>query len=203
MKHTQFIFFLMIFLLSCSNKLDKSSLEEYCLNKDNGVIKSVSAHGVVLTSWLKPNDLIVCQYLHHKEEVSTQMIDSCRKKYEDFYYFNLSISQDKNTILSASKSYAEYSEFVKKFSFQMSEYIYFTDADGKKFELYDYSYLNTFGMSTTSDFLLVLDKRKLQGSNIIKINISEFGLGIGTQVLKFNVEDIIRVPKLDFKNFKH
>jgi hypothetical protein len=60
----------------------------------------------------------------------------------------------------------------------------------------DYIYNRTFGMNGSTDILFVFDKTKAVGREYVQFNLEEFGLGIGKQIVRFELEDIEKCPRI-------
>jgi hypothetical protein len=187
-------------LQSCGTPeyLPEAELSAYCLDEDHGLTKTVVSGDISMRLTYKPTDLLVAQEMRSFTNPSDDRIVTLRKKYGSYYYFILSLSRSGKEVLGASGNHAEFSELLQTISFRMGEVVNLT-TPRDTIPLADFIYNRTFGLSTSTDILLVFDKSAAKDAEVIQIHLDEFGLGVGKQVVEFKVGDLNAAPKI----YKH
>jgi hypothetical protein len=150
----------------------------------------------------QPTDLFVLRELGTAKADSTSL-KRWFAKYGGHYYFILSISKNgKEAITATQMPYGEFSELLQTVSFRMGEYVNMTTAKQDTIPLADFIYNRTFGMASSSDVLMVFDKKKAANTDWVQINLKELGLGLGTQNFRFDRDRLDQVPNIDFNKLK-
>jgi len=187
-------------VLSCAkNYVTEKELKKYILDEKNGLRKSVQHGDYTVDAIYRPNDLLMLQEMGSSKPDSS-LIKKLRGKYSSHYYFILSISKKGKEVVSpASMPYDEFSDLLQNVSFRMGEFVNITTAKQDTIALADFIYNRTFGMSSSSEILLVFDKKKVTDTDWVQINLGELGLGIGTQNFRFEKEKLDEAPRIDFK----
>jgi hypothetical protein len=197
------IFLLMVLILcSCVQKqITKEELSRYVMMEENGLTKRIDVDDYQIQITYRPRDLMVAQELSSPYDSSEWRL--LQKKYDEHYYFVLSLSKNgKEALLASRMNYDQFSELVQTVSFRMTPFINMTTSKSDTIPLADYVYNPTFGLGASNDLLLIFSKDQIMNSKWVQIDLAEFGLGIGRQSLRFNCEDINDAPKVDFTSSK-
>lgn len=94
--------------------------------------------------------------------------------------------------------YDKYSEMVQVLSFRMNGFTELIPDDGKPIEPQSVLYQQTYGLSKADNILITFDQGNLLQQKEITIRIGEFGLNTGNLNFKFNINDINKIPKINF-----
>jgi hypothetical protein len=197
-----FLFISLSLIISGCQPKDFSSaveLQKYIQDESNGLkeTKQVGDYKIELT--YKPTDLLVDQETDGKA-IDAEQLKGIVKKYDAYYYFILSLSRDKKEALhNAGGGMDQYSELVQILSFRMAEYVTMTTNTSDTIPLGDFILNRTYGLSTSTDLLLVFNKEKTSDKEWIQVNLNEFGLGVGNQRFRFRREVLDQAPRLVFK----
>lgn len=191
-------------LCSCSsNKTFNSKVEllDYLKDPDNGYLQSKSVNGVDFILMYRPTDLLVLQEIEGKE-TGPKLIDSLRKHYEQYLYFNLSLSKHKKDLLSVvPNNQAEYGALVNQLAFQMREKIHLFTQHKDTLQLVDFVFPRMYGMSKSTNMMFIFSKEeKTLNSNFLQFSISNMDLKTGEVKFKILSENIKNEPQLSFKN---
>lgn len=205
-KQNLYIFLYMVLLcllVSCKPKsLTEDALSSYVKEPENGLSQSYEngQHKVVAT--IRPTDLVIKQLV---ESPTVKVIDSLQKFYANYWYFNVGFSTSKQDMLNVLQvqNYQKFSDVLQTVSFRMSEYAYLTTSNKDTIPLADFSYMRLYGMSRSTDVLMVFENKKAKNTakhtDWVQLNINEFGAEIGDIRLRFKTNDINNIPKLQFK----
>jgi hypothetical protein len=185
-------------LLGCGRPdyLSEVELSRFILDESNGLVKEINTNGFLLKIHYRPTDLMVAQEMRTVTTPSVKAIEEARKKYKGHYYFILSLSKEGKEVLSpAAQGMVGFSDLLQTLSFRMAEKVNLTTAKDTIF-VADYIYNRTFGMSASTDLLFVFDKAKAKGQEFIQLNLDEFGLGIGSKSVRFDIDKLENSPKI-------
>jgi hypothetical protein len=184
-------------LYSCSppEYLPQEDLQAYVRDEANGLSRSVEINHIKMQVLFRPTDLLVAQELRGVTVVTDSLVQEKRKKYAPYYYFILSISSSDKDILDASSGHAGFSELLQTVSFRMNQVVNLT-TPGDTIPVADFVYNRTFGLSKSTDILLVFDKSEIGTSDWVQVNLDEFGLGAGKQSVRFKTTDLHSAPKI-------
>jgi len=188
-------------LLGCSTPeyLSEEALKAYVLESENGVTKKHETNGFQSIVTLRPNDLLILQETRGEVEVDSTTLKKLSNKYKDYYYFILSLSKEsKEAEYQTGKGFGQFSDVVQTLSFRMADYVNLTTNTQDTIPVGDYIYPRTFGMSNASTLMFAFNKEKTIDKEWIQFNMKEFGLGIGNQNFRFKIEDLTKVPKINF-----
>lgn len=182
-------------ICSCNSPeyLPEKDLHSYVLDEDNELAKSVAAGNTKIKVIYRPTDLLVAQELRSSASPSREEIAGKREKYRHHYYFILSLSQSGKDILTPNGQ-AGFSELLQTISFRMNEVVNLTTSQRDTISVADFVYNRTFGLSNSTDILLVFDKSEIGKTEKIWINLDEFGLGLGRQSIEFDVRKLEEAP---------
>lgn len=192
---------LFIFLtLGCRPKEFTSAdeLQKYIQDEDNGLKISKQVGDYKLDVTYRPTDLLVDQEVEG-QTIDLKQLESIRHRYDTYHYFVLSLSRDKKEALhNSGGGMDQYSELVQVLSFRMGDYVTMTTNTSDTIPLGDFILNRTYGLSTSTDLLLVFNREKSQDKDWIQVNLNEFGLGVGNQRFRFRREELDQVPRLVF-----
>lgn len=193
---------LIILLLSvfctCSSprSVSKEQLMAYVLDEDNGLIQSKTVGDYRIELIYRPTDLIVSQELQG-ETMDTIRIQELSRKYGDYLYFLLQTSRGGREVLNLENGQQEYSKLLQTMAFRMPEYVSMIQGRDTT-ALKDFMLDRTYGMSNTTNLLLVFECKDKSFKEDLQIIVGEFGLGIGSVKFQFDPADIKNAPKLSF-----
>lgn len=196
MKNFYVVFIL--FMVGCGNSahLPPEKLSAFVVDEEHGLKKSASLGNVNIEVTYRPVDLLVYQEIG-KQVVDAKEIENLRKKYNQYIYFILSLSNDSKEALHQTGG-SQYSELVQTLSFRMNDYVTLTTAASDTIPVGDFMLNRTYGMSSSTDLLFVFSKEKAIGQDWIQFNLNEFGLEVGNQRFRFSMKDIGEVPEVNF-----
>lgn len=195
-----FLFMTSIMLLSCNQKHfdSKEELLGYLQNEDNGYIQQKTVNGVDFGLMYRPTDLVVSQMLESK---SLNNVDSLRKEYDNYLYFNLSISKNGQEVLSTIPgNRIDFSMMVKRLAFGMKEKIYLYTDENDTIPIIDYIYPRMFGTSNSTSMLFVYPSNKINNAKQLFFSVKDMGFETGDIKFKIAVNIIIDQPNINFKN---
>ena len=178
---------------------EKEAMLAYLKNESNGYIKSKKINEVNFELMYKPTDLFVNQEL--EDDFSKSDVDSLKKKYNGYLYFNLSISKKNREILSkAPKNRNEFSILSNQLMFEMREKVYAFTQDMDTINMVDYIYPRMYGASHSTNLLFIYPQDdKFKNSKSLNFVIKELGLGTGDIKFQFETKKIKAQPELLFK----
>jgi hypothetical protein len=186
-------------LFSCEppEYLSEQELSTYVLDEHHDLSKSVAVNTIKIQAIFRPTDLMVAQELKGLPGASDDDIKRLRNKYQPYYYFIVSFSNSGKDVLSNSSSdFSGFSEMLQTISFRMADVVNLTTSKQDTVPVADFVYNRTFGLSNSTDVLVVFDKSKTDKAEWVQINLKEFGLGIGKHSLRFNVTSLDKAPRI-------
>ncbi len=191
---------LLVLLISCSNKTfnTEEELWTYLRDESNGFVQQKTVNGYNFSLVYKPTDLLVHQELGDNAEIDE--IEKLRGKYGQYLYFNLSMSKDDKELLSvAPKTRNEFGTMVNQLAFGIGNKVHLFTQEKDTIELADFVYPRMYGMSRSTDILLVYprEERKLIGGDL-SFTIEDLGIYTGEVNLKIPIKNINSEPKLKF-----
>lgn len=208
MKESNFIvmisnvlcFFLVLLVFgSCSQKSfdDKDELMAYVSDPDNGYTQQKSIKGVDFSLTYRPTDMLVQQEL--MDMASKNKIDSLRKKYGEYMYFNLSISKNNKEVLSnVGSSRTDFGAMVNQLAFGMGEKVHLISQNRDTITLADYIYPRLYGMGGGTSILFVYPReKKILDNEFFQFTIEDIGLKTGEVGFKMSTDPIINEPILN------
>jgi hypothetical protein len=143
-----------------------------------------------------PHQLLVWQEMRSQPSMDSLKISRFQKKFSGQYYFRLSYSKSNKEVIRQLGSYDKYSDLVQVMSFEMGKYVCLYSDKKDTIPLSDFVFDQEYGMNNANKLLLEFKKERLENSNIIDIDVREFGLGIGNTRFEFRKRDIDKVEKL-------
>ena len=176
-----------LFLFSCNSKSfdTKQELLDYLKDEENGYLQKKNVNGVDFSLMYRPTDLLVEQEL--TGNISKELVDSLRKKYEKYIYFNLSISKNNKALLSTiPDNRDDFAVLVNQLSFRMRDKVFLVTNSKDTIELVDYVYPRMFGLSKTTSLMFVYKRDELKVKNGY-LNFIVKDLNLFTGDIKFKV----------------
>ncbi|WP_010518696.1 hypothetical protein [Croceivirga radicis] len=187
-------------LAGCNTKTfeTKEELWSYLKNPENGYQQAKTINGVTYSLTFKPTDLLVKQELN--STYSKEDVESLRTKYRDYLYFILSISTNNQEILSKKVSNrAEFGAMVSQLAFGMGDKVNLITFNKDTLDLLDYVYPRMYGMSNSTDLLLVYKKNDdVLSQQSLRFTLEDLGLGSGEVGFNIDPEKILQQPSLSF-----
>lgn len=188
------------FLFSCSDPefLSPQELQSFILDDENKLKMTAVENGYKIDVMYRPTDLWVHQELGD-EPTDQATLDRLRKKYNTYYYFIVSLSKNnKEALHQVEGGMDQYSELVQTLSFRMPQHVNLTTSSQDTIPVGDAMLNRTYGLSATTDVLIVFTKEKVRGTDWVQVNLNEFGLGVGNQRFRFLTKDLDNAPKIKF-----
>ncbi len=198
MKQCSFFLILMV-LVSCGRQQFSSEddLWDYLNDESNGYMQEKTIHGIDFRLVYKPTDLLVKQSYNGGGD---KEIDSLRKKYSQYLYFNLSMAKSGQEVLThMAGNKNQFGAMVNQLAFGMEEKVHLISERRDTIALADYVYPRMYGMSNNTAMLFVYprDKKTLADKNIY-LTIEDLGLATGEVGFKLATEVITNEPQLIF-----
>ncbi len=192
------ILFILISLSSCTQKTfnNEVTLLEFIKEDTNGYTQHKTVNGVDYTLTYRPTDLLVKQELG--DNINKKEIKALRDKYNKYLYFNLSMSQNNQELLStAPKNRNEFGQMVNQLAFGMNEKVHVYTPSKDTLDMADFIYPRMYGMSraTTIMFVYLRDKEQLKEEHL-NFTIEDLGLYTGEVKFKIPMDKITNEPQL-------
>lgn len=192
---------LFILLCSCNQKTfnNETAMLDYIKDDTNGYTQHKTINGVDYTLMYRPTDMLVKQELGNASSSSAQ-VKELREKYNKYLYFNLSMSQNSQELLStAPKDRNEFGQMVNQLAFGMGDKVHMYTPSKDTLEMADFIYPRMYGMSkaTTIMFVYPRDKNALQ-HEYLNFTIEDLGLYTGEVKFKISTDKLKNEPKLKF-----
>jgi hypothetical protein len=191
-------FLLLVLLLGCKPKTFSSEKElvAYIQDEENGLKKTNEVGEYKVSVTYRPTDLLVKQEVGEKP--TQEAIEKANQKYQNYYYFILSLSKSGKEALDQSQGFGQYSEMVQKLSFRVPEFVNMTTSASDTIPVADFILNRTYGLGSSTDILVVFNKEKAKGQTWVQVNLNEFGMNLGNSRIRFKTDDLEGCPKLLF-----
>lgn len=156
----------------------EQELLAYVTDIDNGLTQLKTINGVDFTVTYRPTDLLVAQELPvNPKKVA---IDSLRKKYSKYLYFNVSISKNNQEILSGmGHSRKDFGAMVNQLAFGMTDKVHLYSKAKDTIPMADYIYPRMYGMGKSTSMLFVYPRDKKLRDDDFFLTIEDLGLFTG------------------------
>ncbi len=195
------LFIAVLFVSGCTQKTfeDRETLLSFLKDPENGYLQQKQVNGLDVAVMYRPTDLLVAQEL--RGDANQQIIDSLRKKYNDYLYFNLSLSQNGKELLSTLPTNRnEFGALVNQLAFGMDQKIHLYTQSKDTIEMADYVYPRMYGMSGSTSILLVYpNNEEIANSEKLTLALEDIGWGTGEIKCKFDTNKIKEQPEIGFK----
>ncbi len=191
-----FPLFLIVLVISCKPNTFSSEKElvAYIQDEENGLKKTNEVGDYKVTVTFRPTDLLIKQEVG--ESPTQEAIVKARKKYQNYYYFILSLSKSGKEALDQSQGFGQYSEMVQKLSFRVPEFVNMTTSANDTIPVADFILNRTYGLGSSTDILVVFNKEKAKEQTWVQFNLNEFGMNLGNNRTRFKVNDLDNCPHL-------
>ncbi len=200
MKQLLFYIGIVCIMISCGGKTfdSEAAMWTYLKDPENQYIQTKEVNGVSFSLLYKPTDLLVAQEL--TENKNQQQIDSLRKKYGEYLYFNLSMSRGNQELLTGmAGNRQQFGSMVNQLAFGMEEKVHMYTSHKDTIAMADYIYPRMYGMSGATTMLLVYPrKEKIEKDTYINLTIEDLGLYTGEVKFKIPIKVITNEPQLQF-----
>jgi hypothetical protein len=184
-------------LPSCQRTMGKTELLGYLNDPENKLVLTDSAPGFIYKVYFKPSDLIAAQHLVKRD--STIRLDSLRKAHKEYLYFNLCVSYEGKDLFSQHIPEANFTELQKRVSFGLEQYVILSDEQYHSYKLVDYSYPRLYGMTNSTNILLVFKNDAPEMADDYRLTIKDFITESSDQfIFTFHKTDIVKAPQLNF-----
>lgn len=190
-----------VLLTSCSSKTfdTEEALWEYVKDKNNGYIHHKTVKGVAYSLMYRPTDVLVNQELSDK--YNNRIVDSLRKKYKEYMYFNLSMSKNNKELLSnVAGNKNQFGSMVNELAFGMEQKVHVYTPKKDTLAMLDFIYPRMYGMSnaTTIMFVYPRDEKYLK-DEYINLTVQDLGFYTGDVTFKIPTEALKNEPELKFE----
>ncbi len=194
------LFIMLILFFSCNQKTfnNETAMLEYIKDKTNGYTQHKTINGVDYTLTYRPTDALVNQELG--DSITKSKVEALRSKYKKYMYFNVSMSQNNQELLStAPKNRNEFGAMVNQLAFGMNEKVHVYTPTKDTLEMADFIYPRMYGMSraTTIMFVYPRDQKALK-SEYLNFTIGDLGLYTGEVKFKISTDKLNNEPQLNF-----
>lgn len=186
-----------LIMTSCSTPeyLPAKELQEFIHDESNGLSKSAQTEVVSMKLSYRPADFLVWQEL--ESEPDSSIAKKAFANYNQYLYYIMQLSAgERDALYGTSIDQVDFSEKLQTLSFRMQEFINMTTSENDTIPLAEAYYSRMFGMSNSSDVLLVFSKEQINEDEWLSINSKEFGFKTGRRSFRFRLEDIKNTPKL-------
>ncbi|MEQ8627857.1 hypothetical protein [Ekhidna sp.] len=184
-------------MYSCTTPeyLPEKELYEYLGDENHGVSRTINTGGVTMKMTYRPNDFLIWQELDGEED--SARIKEVVNNYSQYLYFVMQLQAgEQDALYGTAADQSDFSDKLQTLSFRMPQYINMTTAEQDTIPLADAYYSRMFGMSKSSDVLLVFNAEQVNDDEWISINSKEFGFKTGRRSFRFRLEDLRNTPKL-------
>lgn len=202
MEVNKLLYVSLILLFGCSTKVfkDEGELLNYIKDTSNGYAQHKLINGIEYTLMYRPTDVLVMQELG--DSIREERVEQLRNKYSKYMYFNLSMSQNNQELLStAPKNRNEFGAMVNQLVFGMKDKVHLFTKSKDTLEMTDFVYPRMYGFSKSTTILFVypreIDNLK---EDYLTFTIEDLGLNTGEVKFKIPSKKIINEPTITFKN---
>ncbi len=188
-----FLLVLCVLVLACQSHKEVSleDVRQYMLEESNGLYKKIEIGKTKFEAFYKPTDLLVGQDMG--ETKNGQKAKQLYGDYAKQLYFVVNIGHD-------GKDMEWYTAHLKEQSLasDLGPYFQLYADEGREIALKGYIMPTLAGVSDKSTFLLAFDEAPKK-SEKLTLHIDEMGFETGEVKFDFKVEDLARVPKINWK----
>jgi len=187
-------------LVSCTARTFESSeaLLEHIKQPENKYLSVKTVNGVDFSLLYKPTDILVNQEL--TGEANAFKVDSLRKKYGKYLYFNLSMSKNNQELLSnVAGNKQQFGAMVNELAFGMEKKVHLYTPQKDTIAMADYIYPRMYGMSGATTMLLVYPREEMvTNATYMTLTIEDLGFYTGEVKFKVPTKIIKNELKLEF-----
>lgn len=198
-KRNSLFFLFFLILSSCSTKTF-DTLEEifaYVADEENGYFYTKEINGVNYTLQYRPTDVMVQQELGEKP--TKEQVNKLRNKYNNYLYFNLSMSLNGQELLSnVVRDKAQFGQMVNDLAFNMNEKVHIFTPEKDTLAMTDFVYPRLYGMTNSTTILIVYPRsEKYLKEDYLNFTIEDLGLDTGEVSFKLQTRPLKNEPKLN------
>lgn len=193
------LLFVLFICSSCSNTFDtQEKLNEYIHKENNGYNYKKTVANVEYVLQYRPTDLLVQQELG--EDRNPAQIEKLRKRYNQYLYFNLSMSKNNQELLnSVSQDKAKFGQMVNDLAFGMEQKIHLYTTSKDTLSMTDFIYPRMYGMSNATSIMIVYPRdKKYMTEEYLNFVVEDLGLQTGDIKFKLNTKALLNEPQLRF-----
>lgn len=199
-KNSLLLLFVVIGVFSCRSKTFDSAdeMNKFVSEENNGYCYKKEVKGVIYTLQYRPTDLLVLQELG--ADALPVKVEQLRKKYENYLYFNLSMSLNNRELLSdLSQDRGQFGQMVSDLAFNMDQKIHLYTVEKDTIPIADFVYPRMYGISQATTIMVVYPRKK-QYLNQKYLNFAVEDLGLDTGEVRFKVltQPLTNEPLLNF-----
>jgi hypothetical protein len=198
-RNSLFLLTLLLLLSSCAKTFDtQQELLSYVTDEDHGYQYKKTVNGVDYVLQYRPTDLLVKQELGDK--FSEVQIETLRKKYNKYLYFNLSMSKNNQELLNGvARDKAKFGQMVNDLAFGMEEKVHVYTPEKDTLEMADFIYPRMYGMSKSTSIMIVYPREnKYLKNEYLNFVIEDLGLETGDIKFKIETQPLQKEPQLRF-----
>ncbi len=188
-------------LASCQTKTfdTEEELWAYIKNPENGYHYQKQVGDVYYSLTYRPTDVLVKQFM--VTDFQANKLDSLREIYSNYLYFNLSLSSNGQELLSGQAGDRNaFGTMVNQLAFDMDNKVHLISKKRDTIPMADYVYPRMYGMTNSTNLLLVYPKdKRLFAEDFFHFTIEDLGLATGEVGFKIPVENLKKEPKLNFE----
>jgi len=190
---------LIMTLSACGpGKVSKDKLSSL-IDRDPALNQVQEVNGIKVRVKYCPYQLLILQELESTGKAAdTARLHTLERKYAGQYYFRLSYSKDNKEVIRQLGSFRQYSDMLQVFSFELGRFINGSDEKNDTLAMADYAFEQDYGMSTSNNAMLVFKRRDFDKSERLRVNIGEFGLGMGSMSFTFPLDRIAKLPSVNY-----
>jgi hypothetical protein len=199
MIRTSIFFFLLVLISSCQGESfdSKEGLVDYITQPKNGYFQEKEINGYKFSLLYRPTDLLVAQELNDSTDV--KQVQFLRDKYNDYLYFNLSMSYNDQELLNGlAGDHNKFGTMVNQLAFDMDQKVHLFTEKKDTIEIADFIYPRMYGMSRSTDILFVFPKEKVTKSEFLNFTIEDLGSYTGEIRFKIESKKIKNQPQIKY-----
>jgi hypothetical protein len=200
MRRNSLLLLLLLLLISCQNKTFDTveEITTYINEEDNQYRYSKTINGVKYELTYRPTDLLVNQEVENKK--NKKQIETLRKKYANYMYFNLSMSlNDRELLSNVSGDKQKFGQMVNDLAFGMEEKVNLFTPKKDTLSMADFIYPRMYGMTNNTTIMIVYPReKKYFEEDFLNFTIQDLGLDTGEVKFKINTNTIKNEPQLKF-----
>lgn len=166
---------------------------QYANEIDNGLIKSDSSSGLKLSVMYKPWELMAKQDIKGVKKISQEVVDSIKKNYSQFYYFNLYIAGNEGDL--RTQKFKNLSS-IDDISYNIKDMVEIITSNGDTLNAVDLAYARMYDATDNLKILFVFERQKCESAKSFDFNIlTEYSK---KSRLRFFTEDIKNIPSFSY-----
>ncbi|AWI25290.1 hypothetical protein [Flavobacterium pallidum] len=201
-RKNRFVLLLLCSLfVACTGKSfeTEKELRAFINDEDNGYKYTKIIGGTEYSLLYKPTDLLVRQELGDAKP-DEKKLQVLRNKYGQYMYFTLSMSLNGKELLSnVAGNKARFGAMVNELAFGMDQKVHVYTKQKDTLAMTDFIYPRMYGMSGSTNILLVYPKdEKFLSEDYLTLAIEDLGFNTGEIKFKIDTKAILDQPYLRF-----